>query len=295
MTNSRSSFCLRTLVLLLGLFMLQSCNRKIEADIVDHKSRVQVNVSPFYFAVEDMAPATRGALSDAATRLSFAVFDSEGEQVESVICQESSAAGFGSIDIELFPGNYMLVAVAHNGAADAVISSASSVTLPGTTFTDTFAEVEDITVESGKDCDVTMNLPRVTSAFILRLTDTPPADAKEIKVVVNTGGTEPNSLGVDPTTGLALNNWRQTRTIPVADLSKDIPIYFIKLFEQTVVNIKATAYDTEGEEIISHTIPNVPLNPNQKTIATGCFFKSQASNTFTVESIWSSTNKEISY
>lgn len=258
------------------------------------KSRVQVNVSPFYFEIEDMAPATRSELSGAATRLSFAVFDSEGVLVGPALCQESSDEMFGTVELELFPGSYTLVAVAHNGPSAAVVNSTTSVTLPGTTFTDTFAEVASLTVESGKDCDVTMDLPRATSAFILRLTDTPPSDAKEIKVVVNFGGLPATSLDLNPDTRLVGNNWTQTRTIPIADISKDVPVYFIGMYPVSAVTVKATAYDTTGEEIISHTIPNVPLNPNQKTIASGCFFKSQGSSTFTVESTWSA-DKEIPY
>ena len=294
MTTVKSSLWLRMTTLLLGLFMLQSCNRVIEVEPVDVKSHVQVTVSPFYFEMEDMAPATRGEISDAATRLSFAVYDAEGALVETVVCQESSDESFGTVDLELYPGNYKLVAVAHNGGADATINSASSVTLPGLTFTDTFADVEEITVESGKNSNVSMNLPRATSAFILRLTDTPPANAKEIKVVVNSTGFEPTSLKLNPETRLAENLWKQTCTIPIADISKDVPVYFIGMYEVTAVTVKATAYDTDGKEIISHTISGVPLNPNQKTIATGCFFKSQGSSTFTVESTWSE-DKEVSY
>lgn len=294
MTTVKSSLWLRMTTLLLGLFMLQSCNRVIEVEPVDVKSHVQVTVSPFYFEMEDMAPATRGEISDAATRLSFAVYDAEGALVDTVVYQKSSDESFGTVDLELYPGNYKLVAVAHNGGADATINSASSVTLPGLTFTDTFADVEEITVESGKNSNVSMNLPRATSAFILRLTDTPPANAKEIKVVVNSTGFEPTSLKLNPETRLAENLWKQTCTIPIADISKDVPVYFIGMYEVTAVTVKATAYDTDGKEIISHTISGVPLNPNQKTIATGCFFKSQGSSTFTVESTWSE-DKEVSY
>lgn len=294
MTTVKSSLWLRMTTLLLGLFMLQSCNRVIEVEPVDVKSHVQVTVSPFYFEMEDMAPATRGEISDAATRLSFAVYDAEGALVDTVVYQKSSDESFGTVDLELYPGNYKLVAVAHNGGADATINSASSVTLPRLTFTDTFADVEEITVESGKNSNVSMNLPRATSAFILRLTDTPPANAKEIKVVVNSTGLEPTSLNINPETRLAENLWKQTCTIPIADISKDVPVYFIGMYEVTAVTVKATAYDTDGKEIISHTISGVPLNPNQKTIATGCFFKSQGSSTFTVESTWSE-DKEVSY
>lgn len=254
---------------------------------MEQKSRVVVDVRPFHLAAEDFGATTRAADAP-ATRLSFAVFDEDGELVEEVIDLEPSDGSFGTIEMELFPGSYQMVAVAHSGAADADIQSATSVILPGTSFTDTFAKVQGLTVESGTDCSLSMTLPRVTSAFVLRLTDAAPADAKEIQVVVNTAGLDPTTLELNPTTGLALNNWKQTCTIPIAYFTSntDVPVYFISAFPVSSVTVKATAYDTSDAEIISHIINNVSLAPNQKTIATGTFFKSQGSGTFTIETTW---------
>lgn len=58
----------------------------------------------------------------------------------------------------------------------------------------------------------------------------------------------------------------------------------------SVINVKATAYDSEGMEIISHTIESVTMTPNKKTIATGRFFVSQGSGSFTLASTWDSDN-----
>ena len=276
-----------------GLCALSACSKPVEEEsVIEAKSHIRVNVSPFYFQVEDMG-ATRAALKDAATRLSFAVFDAEGDLVESVVHQDSTEEVFGAIEMDLYPGTYKLVAVAHNGGGDASIGSVSSITLPGDTLTDTFSAVQDLTVESDKEYEFTMNLPRVTSAFAFRLADTPPANFKEIQVVLNTGGSIPASLEFNPTTGLASNNWKFTCTIPAEKFNEETPIYFIKLFEQTVVNIEATAYDEEGEVIISHTISNVSLVPGKKTTATGYFFKSSGSGSFTVNGDW--TTEEINF
>lgn len=280
--------------LFLGLSMLYSCSSSMDEVSVNQKSRVRIDVRTFQFDIEDEPMRTARSISDAATRLSFAVFDSEGALVGSAIHQNSSADDFGTVELELYPGNYRMVAVAHNADEDAAITSTTSVTLPGTTFTDTFSKVQDLTVEPDEDCSFTMQLPRATSAFILRITDTPPTNLKEIKVIVNNLGYEPTSLKINPDTQLAENTWKQTRIIPVANLSNEEPIYFIKLYKATTVNIVATAYATDGSEIISHTINNVSLTPNQKTIATGHFFNPKVSGTFTLETTWS-TDNEIEY
>lgn len=284
--------------LLLGMSTFVSCTLSVIEEPMEQKSRVVVDVRPFHLSAEDFGATTRAADAP-ATRLSFAVFDEDGELVEEVIDLEPSDGSFGTIEMELFPGSYQMVAVAHSGDADADIQSATSVILPGTTFTDTFADTQELSVISGQDCSLSMTLPRVTSAFVLRLTDTtPPANAKEIQVVVNTNTLEPTSLELNPTTGLASNNWELTKIIPIEDFfeGEDIPVYFIGMFptETWPVTVKATAFATDGTEIISHTINNVPLAPNQKTIATGTFFKSQGSGTFTIETTWGD-DIEINY
>ncbi len=275
--------------LLFSIVLLSACSGSADEAPIEQKSRVTVDFSTFQVEVEDMGGGSRAVLADAASRLSFAVLKSDGIKVVDVH-QNSEDNKFGSVEVELYPGTYQMVAVAHNGDANASITSTTSVTLPGTTFTDTFTKVQDLTVVSNQDSDLSMTLPRITSAFILKLNDIPPADVKEIEVVVNVGGLEPTSLDVNPNTGLASKNWKQTCIIPIADISNETPIYFVGMIKQSTATVKATAYDATGNEIISHTINGVPLAPNQKTIATGTFFQSSGSGTFTVNSEWLDDN-----
>ena len=283
-----------TMTVVFGFCMLHACFQESGETLMGRKSRVQVELSTFHFDIENMGVLSRGTLSDAVTHLSFAVFDADGSLVDTAIHQVFTDDDFGTVKVELYPGEYQLVAVAHNGSDHATVTSATSVTLPGITFTDTFAQVQELTVESGKDCSLDMPLPRATSAFVLRLTDTPPAQAKEIQVVVNTTGVDPVSLKIDPGIRLAANTWKQTHTFPIEDIISDVPIYFIGMLEESVVTVKATAFDAEGKEIISHTINSVPLSTNHQTIATGTFFQSSGSGTFTIDTTWG-TNNEIEY
>ena len=270
---------------LLSLLMLSACSSTTEEAPLQ-KSCIRVDFGTFQVEVQDMQATSRAALGDAATRLSLAVFKSDGTLVEDDIHQQSTDDAFGSVELELYPGSYQLVAVAHNGEDDADIQSVTSVILPGTKVTDTFTKVQDLTVESGKDCSLSMTLARITSAFVLQLVDTPPAHAKEIEVVVNTAGLAPTTLEIDPGTGLASNNWKQTGKIQIADLADEYPIYFIGMYPSVSATVQATAFDTSGDVIISHTLNSVSLVPNRKTIATGNFFKSTGSSTFTLDTAW---------
>lgn len=276
------------IALLLALCTFISCSKPIEESPVEEKSHITVYVSPFSLSMEEMG-ATRADLTAAATRLSFAVFNTEGKMVFSVQ-QNSKEANFGQVRMELNSGSYKMVAVAHNGEGEATITSTTSVTLPGTRFTDTFTKVEDFTVEKGKDCSFTMTLNRVTSAFILRISDKAPEEAKEIEVILNNGGDTTKPLMLNPTSRLTSVSYSQTCTIPISDVSSNVPIYFIGNFNPVAVVVKITAYDEEGKEIISHKLQNVPLKANETTTATGNFFTPKVSGTFTV-SDWGADNK----
>ena len=279
---------LTIVILFFSLILFSACSQSIDEASMEQKSRVTVDFNTFQVEVEDMGRSSRTAptLSDVAKRLSFVMFKSDGVTLveETTIHQEntSNGTGFGSVELELYPGTYQMVAVAHNGLGNASIASTSSATLPGETITDTFTKVQELTVEPNKECSFTMPLNRITSAFILRLNDTPPANVKEIEVIVNTGGVDPASLDINPGTGRASNNWIQRCTIPVADLGNDVPIYFIGMIKETSVTITATAYDASENVIISHTLNNVSLVANKKTVATGTFFQSSVSGAFTV-------------
>lgn len=293
-------YCKFFVAILLLIFTFVSCSESAHEDPAGQKSHVRVELGGFLLEVDDMGSMARAEqeLSTAATRLSFAVFNSEGTLVET-IQQVSTDNTFGTVEMDLYPGTYQMVAIAHNGTSDAEIQSATSAILPGTTLTDTFAKVQTLTVEKDKNSSLSMTLPRITSAFILKLNDTPPANLKEIQVVVNTGGfllsqVNPSTLGINPSTGLASKDWEFPHTIPVEDISKNLPLYFIGINSPSTVTVKATAYATDGTEIISHTLSNVSLEPNRKTIASGNFFKSQGSGTFTINSTWA-TDNNINY
>ena len=280
------------LTLVLCVILFSACSPSTDEAPMDQKSRVTVDFSTFQLDVEDMSRSSRAALSTAATRLSFAVFNAKGNLVNA-IHQESKEANFGRVQMELSSGTYTMVAVAHSGSADAIITSATSVELPGTIFTDTFTKVQKLIVESNKDCSCSMTLDRITSAFILRVTDNPPTTVKEIEVVLNFGGIAPTSLKINPTTGCAENNWKQNSTIPVESISTGVPIYFIGMNSSAMVMVKAIAKGENGAEIISHLINEIPLARNQKTIASGKFFTPKVSGTFTIEN-WGA-DKNLTY
>ena len=71
-------------------------------------------------------------------------------------------------------------------------------------------------------------------------------------------------------------------------------MFLFSKFPVSIVKVTATAYNTEGEAIITHSFVNIILTPNKRPVATGRFFKSQGSGTFTLETGWDADN-QVSY
>ena len=291
------------LSLALCVVLFSACSPSTDDASMEQKSRVSVDFSTFQVEVEDMSRSSRTApaLSDVADRLSFAVFKEDGVTLveETTIHQEktSNGIGFGSVEVELYPGDYKMVVVAHSGSDNADIESATSVILPGSTYTDTFTKVADFTVVSNEHSNLSKTLDRITSAFILKLNDTPPANASRIEVILNNGGSDPNPLSINPNAGLAAENWSQTRSFTIEEITDETPdyVYYISKSLPFALTVKATAYDSENGEIIRHIISDVPLTPNKKTVASGTFFQSSASGFFTITNDWDSDDEEIEY
>lgn len=91
--------------------------------------------------------ATRSAvaLSEVCGRLNVAVFDTDGTKLKSV-AQVVGDGGYGTIGLALQPGQYTVVAVAHNCTGSATITSPEKVTFPGNKVTDTFFYCGGLTV-----------------------------------------------------------------------------------------------------------------------------------------------------
>ena len=283
-------------IVLISIFLLSSCTNTAEEAIEEQKSRVTVDFSTFQVEVEDMSRSSRAALAESATRLSFAVFKSDGSLVGNAIHQYIENENYGTVQLELTSGSYKMVAVAHSGSDIVNIQTVASAILPGTTFTDTFVGVYDLNVTHA-DCSFNMPLHRITSAFFLNLTDEPPVIANRMEIVLNYGGSSATQLKINPSTGLAEDNWLQTSSFTMTEIIDGTPdlVYYIGKSSPTEVIVRATAYDSGNRQVMRRAFTNVPLTPNKKTRATGDFFNSSGSGSFTITSNWDSEDDEITY
>lgn len=228
-------------------------------------------------------------IKEVATRLDFAVFDSEGTRVKS-IGQEISEESFGTVSVRLAEGTYTMVAIAHNGEKAAKLTTPSKVTFEydGNKVTDTFVYYQSITVESDKSYD--MNMKRCVAMVRFVFTDNAPADVVSFSFYY-TGG----SSALDATTGKGCVNSRQRETRNrVAANSEGESVYEIYTFPKAdSENLKLTvsALNESGETVYEKVLEEVPVAVNEITQYTGAFFSNSSSlydsnNTFYTNDTW---------
>ncbi len=278
-------YVLAALVGLAAVF--SSCSVK-EDLAVSGKSEVFLDLRGFGLKQSSLTKASEG---QAPHRIVFKAFDSSDAVVYETV-QTSSDEGFGSLSFELSPGAYTFVAVAHdvsnavtNPTVAASIASPSQATVPEALIQDTFCKTLQVTIEPGKSFSAGMTLERIISSFEIYLNDKVPEGTKMFKIVANTSGSAASgNASFNPSTGLATADRQYVREV---DISAGIGIaknhiglnLFLNSDEEEKIDITATAYNTEGQMIASHTLEDVPMKRNCLTTARGNFFTAGGSGT----------------
>jgi len=278
---------LQTLGLSITLGMLlSSCFSAATEDDLAGEEGYQVTFHCIEF--ENLPFETRSTeISDLATRIDLAVFDSEGTRLKN-ISQESSEESFGTISFRLAEGRYTVVAVAHSGAKKATLTSPSKITFDGNKLTDTFLYSQSVTVAADKAYDLDMDRCVAMVRFII--TDDVPSEVASL-MFYYTGG----SSTLDATTGKGCVASRQTeyRTPDVSD-SHGNTVYEIYTFprdDSETLKLTIKALSASDETVCEKVIDNVPVAVNEISQYTGQFFAGASSqfnteNTFYTNDVW---------
>lgn len=251
------------------------------------------------------SPAAQGAftrsvapLSDQLSRLSVAIFRTDGTKVKS-INQTVSDTGYGTVSVSLSPGTYKVVAVAHNSTeGNATITSPEKVTFANNKMTDTFSYCGTITVLDGSPIEETIQLQRVVALLRLSVTGTIPAEVARFKFYY-TGG----SSTLNPETGYGCVNSKQTEyrpAFPVGDGSAaatTFDLYTAPHELNDVLKLVITAQDADNQTLNEWTMENIPVTKNKITTWSGQLFTgggtggptAEGGFSVTIDTDWSGT------
>lgn len=272
---------IRILVLCVVCMLLCSCEKAYEKETVSEQdANVIIRVSNYQqLSFEDITYGngplrTRSAINlyDYCPNIQFFIFD--GSEKVSILNQSLGDEGYGQANMNIAPGSYTLMVLAHKGLSFATVTSLQKVTFPSNQVGDTFYYCGSITVEDNKQNTFSISLERCVAMFRLCTDDPLPDNVTKMKFYY-TGG----SSTLDASRGWGNVNSRQTVNFDIEASQHGKPATF-EVFtfpheDGGKLKITVTALDAEGKTIKERIFENVPIQRKQITQYTGTFFGSE--------------------
>ena len=200
------------------------------------------------------------------------------------INQTSDRTDFGTIRTTLEQGTYTLVAIAHNGAGNATVSSPEKVTFYNNKCTDTACQYTPLEVDAD-GAEKTVTPQRAVAMVRLHVNDEIPDTAKTVKFYY-TGG----SSTLDATTGYGCVNSRQTEERTMNSTQKDYDIYTFPHSDGKKLHITVTVYDSDSKTIATKELTDIEVKQGYKTTCSVNLFSDSADDnthtTFTFDPTW---------
>jgi len=286
---------LALVAVLVSVFVFVSCFPQITADEAYDPELLTLSIhtqTTSSTTVSPMGAQTR-ALADWCTRLQLAVF--QGDQRVKTLNQTTSDADFGTLTLQLAPGEYRLIILAHNGLGNATLTVPEKVTFKDNKVTETFLYYATITLDQSTELDAVLH--RVVSAFRLIITEPIPSDVATLRFYY-TGG----SSTLDATTGLGCVQSKQTE---LRDITSDLvglsqtrfTIYTFPHEDPDVLNINVQALDATGNTLYERQFDGYQIRPNYITQHTDPYFQQTQSGyslapTLYNDGAWAGTNNQ---
>lgn len=288
--------------LLLAIFamatlLLTSCTSSVLDDsVIEQKQQAQVNLLLDFTTSETAWSSRATTLAYEPTRIALTIFDAAGNKVIEK-SQYKTDDDFGTFtDLRLLPGTYTFAIVAHRAnttdETPATITSATSATLPGTFFLDTYATTKSVTVTANATQNVSITVPLCVTKLKLVTLDKLPSNVTSIRITTNPEATPSGTTPFNPTTGLIPSATSFTRTWNVsASVGQQFTISFFFMAEAypLTATVLVETLDAEGATIASRTFTDITFNRAKVRTINTYLFSGTTSTTLTFEE-W--TNEE---
>ena len=270
-------------LLLWAVLALVACEKVDLTEIGEVKPKGNLTVRVFRIDYTPFAAATRTEVTDACSRLNFALYDVDGERVKQ-INQQLGDDNYGTASFQLEGGDYFLVVVGHSSNGNPTMTDPSKIQFTnGTGYSDTFLYADRVQI--GDDpVETDVSLDRIVSLCRFVVTDDMPADVSKMQFYY-TGG----SGAFNAATGLGSANSKQTVTFDVADGQKQFDLYTFLHDTEGSINLKVTALDA-NDNVLAERQFDVPLYQNQITWFSGAFFDGYGTSVSSISSIHVNTD-----
>jgi len=267
--------------------LVASCSQSdsLEVNLVD----VRVNILDLTIT---RATATEAKVSNIALK----VLDGTTEVAS--VAQETGDTDFGTLSLRVPVGSYKFVAVANTKGSAATITSATEATIGTAGNVAVFTAVKDVTISGNTSQTVNMEMgKRKNTIFQIKITDTTPTDVAKLQLVVSPTSTAATSLAFSPTTGFASSQSRYEQTFTKSDTNEGtftnvgpFKLIFLLTAAQKDLDITINALSSSDEVLYTRTLTGVTFKQGESTTATGTFFSSVESGSFSFDTAISNTD-----
>ena len=247
----------KTLLLIVAAFLCAACEKYVAEEGTQSESKVvDGNLVVKAECVVTRAGETEEGqealpLKDRFTRMTMVLYQND-VRVD-YVNQDNLDKDFGTMSVDLDPGTYQLVVLAHSGQRSPTTTNCHKISFSAP-LTDVFSYYGDVVV--GKEVNkVTVQLTRAVAKIQLTVTDEIPAGVSFFNYIYKGA-----SVSFDPATqkGVA-STTRRNVEVEKADGVKTFELYTFVSSDAQTVDWDFAGYSSEKEVLGSKKISNIPV------------------------------------
>ena len=254
---------IKTLLLIFAAFLCAACEKYVAEEGTQSESKViDGNLVVKAECVVTRAGETEEnqeslPLKDRFTRMTMVLYQDD-VRVD-YVNQENSDPGFGTMSVDLDPGTYQLVVLAHSGQRSPTTTNCHKISFSAP-LTDVFSYYGDVTI--GKEAsEKTVQLTRAVAKIQLNITDDIPDNVSFFNYIYKGA-----SVSFDPATqkGVA-STTRRNVEVEKADGVKTFELYTFVSSDDQTVDWDFAGYSSEKEVIGSKKFSDIPVSLRKVT------------------------------
>ena len=254
---------IKTLLLIFAAFLFAACEKYVAEEIVQSGSTViDGNLVVKAECVVTKSGATEEGqeslpLKDRFTRMTMVLYQDD-VRVD-YVNQENSAPGFGTMSVDLDPGTYQLVVLAHSGQRTPTTTNCHKISFSAP-LTDVFSYYGDVVI--GKEANkITVQLTRAVAKIQLNITDDITDNVSFFNYIYKGA-----SVSFDPANQIGVaSSTRRNVEIEKAEGVKTFELYTFVSSDNQTVDWDFAGYSESNEVIGSKKFSDIPVSLRKVT------------------------------
>lgn len=254
---------IKTLLLIFAAFLCAACEKYVAEEGTQSESKViDGNLVVKAECVVTRAGETEEnqeslPLKDRFTRMTMVLYQDD-VRVD-YVNQENSDPGFGTMSVDLDPGTYQLVVLAHSGQRSPTTTNCHKISFSAP-LTDVFSYYGDVVI--GKEASkITVQLTRAVAKIQLNITDEIPEGVSFFNYIYKGA-----SVSFDPANQIGVaSSTRRNVEIEKAEGVKTFELYTFVSSDNQTVDWDFAGYSSEKEVIGSKKFSDIPVSLRKVT------------------------------